>query len=395
MASFINLSLGEPTPRNYITKHLIYSIIWFLDLAIGLLRLDTLILHKLNIDSSFFAVIVPFLLILINIALFVKQKWYYGLAFIFYPVLLIFWFIPKIILARGKIYLLIYYLESIFRYLANFKKSFLNTTILILVLILLSTIDNTPVRIIGIAYFSFLFFKILYRYAIGSLKRGDISVKKNEEKGANSFSKIDLVESIEKQKDDEKLTPEQNLSKKIERMILWNYFLEYVSENVNGYRGKRAFMIVWFFQYFLYFTLTITFFTFLNFELFKIAPSNFSITSVPNLFDFFYYTVKNVTFSNVDSLKPTSEIARIIETSSFFILSIYFLIITISSLLSLKMAEYSKDMERAVKLCRLQNEKIEEHLQTKYNTDISKALTEIETISQSTFKLKVILERIL
>ncbi len=178
-------------------------------------------------------------------------------------------------------------------------------------------------------------------------------------------------------------------------MILWNYFLQYFSSNLNSYRGKRAFMIVWLYKYFFVFFLTILYFTFLNYQLYKIDVSNFITTTIPNIFDFFYYTFKNVTFSNIDSLKPNSVISKIAEISSFFILSIYFLIITISSILSLKMSKYSKDMEDAVILCRVQHEKIEQHLKVKYNVEVSNAVTEIENIQTSVFKLKSILERIL
>jgi len=395
MATFINLNLGEPTPKNYLKKHLVFSIIWLLDIAVLLFRIDTYLFNNSKVNSELIAVLVPFLLIVINFVFFIRQKWYYSLAFIFYPILIVFWFIPKIILEKGKVYLMLYYLESVIKRLANFKRSLIQSTLFILMIILLSTTDDRYIRILGICYFSYLFYRILYNYVIGSFKRGDDNLKPDGTKKVNSISKINLVENIEKQKDDDKLTPEQNLSKKIERMILWNYFLQYVSNNINSYRGKRAFMIVWFFQYFLYFFLTISFFTFLNYQIFKIDPLNFTFTNQPNLFDFFYYTIKTVSFSGTDSLKPLSSIARIIEICSFFILSIYFLIITISSIFSLKMAEYSKDMEVAVELCRLQNEKIKEHLQAKYNTDIAKAVSETERIGTATFKLKIILERIL
>ena len=392
MATFINLNLGNPTPSNYTKKHLIYSIIWLLNIAILVFRADAYILNKFNLNNDLLTATIPFSLIIVNFVILFKQKRYYGLVFTFYPIIQIFWFIPKLILEKGKIYLFLYYLGSILKFFSSFKKSLIQAIFLSFVVILLLTTNNSYFKFIGIIYFSYLFFKILYNYIIGSFKKGDSDKNINSR---TTLSKIDLIDSLEKRKEDEKLTPEQNESKKIEMMILWNYFLQYISNNVTGPRGKRAFMVLWFFQYFLYFLLTIIFFTFLNFELFKIAPNNFTTKYPPDLFDFFYYTIKTVGFSGIDSLKPFSQIARSIEICSFCILSIYFLIITASSIFSLKMTEYSKDMEEAVDLCRRQNEKIKEHLQTKYNTDISKAISEVETISTATFKLKMVLERIL
>lgn len=365
-----------------------------MNILVLLFRIDIYLFKSVSINKDLMGTIIPYAVIVIDVILFFKQKWYYNLAFIFYPFLTLFWFIPKWILKKGKIYLFIYYFTSIFGYWVAFKKALLQSSILILIIILLSTTSNDFVRLISIVYFSFLFFKTLYKYIVGSFKN-KLNSNSKKIQNSNTFSKLNLVESIENQKIDEKLSPEQNTSKKIEMMVLWNYFLQYVSNNVNSYRGKRAFMIVWFFQYFLYFFLTIFFFTFLNYELFQINSNNFIFSYPPSVFDFFYYTIKTVTFSSIDSLKPISTFSRIAEISSFFILSIYFLIITISSILSLKMSEYSKEMEDAIILCQLQNEKIKEHLKTKYDTDISKAISEIETINTATIKLKLILERIL
>jgi len=394
MATFINLNISDPSSGNNLKKHLIYASLWILNILVLLFRIDIYLFKSVSINKDLMGTIIPYAVIVIDVILFFKQKWYYNLAFIFYPFLTLFWFIPKWILKKGKIYLFIYYFTSIFGYWVAFKKALLQSSILILIIILLSTTSNDFVRLISIVYFSFLFFKTLYKYIVGSFKN-KLNSNSKKIQNSNTFSKLNLVESIENQKIDEKLSPEQNTSKKIEMMVLWNYFLQYVSNNVNSYRGKRAFMIVWFFQYFLYFFLTIFFFTFLNYELFQINSNNFIFSYPPSVFDFFYYTIKTVTFSSIDSLKPISTFSRIAEISSFFILSIYFLIITISSILSLKMSEYSKEMEDAIILCQLQNEKIKEHLKTKYDTDISKAISEIETINTATIKLKLILERIL
>lgn len=204
-----------------------------------------------------------------------------------------------------------------------------------------------------------------------------------------------MVEDFEKIKDDDKLTPEENLSKRIKRMILWNYFLDYISTNINGRRGKRAYLIVCFFKCFSFFIISIIFFTFLNYQLFQISHTNFTYTVNPNLFDFFYYTFKTLTYSNIDSLKPLSVAAKVAETSSFVILSIYLITIFFSLVTSLKLSEYSSDVEDAVALCRVQNERIELHLKEKYNTDITKAINEVDIIKNSVLRLKSILERIL
>lgn len=391
MQTFLNIYIDQPTPHKHIKRHLLYSIIWLLDISVFLLRIDSPLLKYFKIESNFLLLFIPFCLIVVNYLILVKQKWYFSLAFIFYPILLLFWFIPKVILKNGKLYLFLYYLEVILKYLVKLKKSLLKTAVLFVVILLLSTIDSNYIRIVCVIYFTYIFLKTLYNYGIGSFERTQAPSNKKP----SSISNVDLIETIEKAKDDEKLSPEQNASKKIKNMILWNYFLQYFSSNVNSYRGKRAFMIVWLYKYFFVFFLTIFYFTFLNCQLYKIDTSNFITTAIPNIFDFFYYTFKNVTFSNIDSLKPNSVISKIAEMSSFFILSIYFLIITISSILSLKMSKYSKDMEDAVILCRVQHEKIEQHLKVKYNVEVSNAVTEIENIQTSVFKLKSILERIL
>lgn len=395
MTTFLNIDFDEKLPLNYLQKHILYSFLWLVNFCILILRIDAYYLDKFYIYKHYFSFLMPLALILLNIFVMIKQKWYYNLALMFYPGLIIVWFLPKLILKNGKLYLLLYYIKSITSLLTRFKQVTVQFSIAFVLILLLNSTGNSYVRIISVFYFSFIFLKIMIRYIKGSYDEYNTKSTGKDNKSMDSLNKIDLTNSVESTKADEKLSQEEVRIDKIQTIVLWKSFLDYVIQNVNGTRGKRAFLIVWFFDYFLYLTLTLVFFTFINYQIFKIEPDNYLCTSKVNVFDFFYYTFKTITFSNIDYLKPLSTLARTVEILSYLILCFYFIIITASSIFSLNLTDYTKNMESIVTVCSRENDKLTEHLRANYNTDISNVLKEIETISNSTLKLKKTLERFL
>jgi hypothetical protein len=394
MSKFLNIYFDDKTPMEVVQKHFIYSSLWIFNVLVFLFRID---LSVLNVNQEFtnaLKILLPFILIVLNVVVISKQKWYYNLALLFYPVLIVFWFIPKKLLKFGKVYLFLYYLASVFMVLKNFKKSAIYFVIGFSLIILLITTNDIYIRSIALIFFTYAFIKLLVNYVAGTYEKASDEYS-NKPLNTTGWDKINLAESIEKQKQDEKLNEEEIKKKKIETILIYNFGLQYLIENINGNRGKRAFIIVWFFQYIQYYLITLFFFTFANYELYRIDPNNFHVIGDVNILDFLYYTLKSIAFSGIDDIKPASLWTKLAETSTFLILSVYFLIITLSSFFSLSISDYSKEMERVVIVARRENENLIKHLETKYQMDVSKATSEILNINQSIEKLAKILRRLI
>ena len=139
------------------------------------------------------------------------------------------------------------------------------------------------------------------------------------------------------------------------------------------------------YQLTLFLTITVAFYTFVNFELFIINSNNYSIVGSPNSFDFFYYTIKSITFSNIETIQPISVIAKVIEILSFITLGIFSLIFVVSIIYSLRQEKFSENIKQAKDFCIAQDKIISNHIKEKYNTDI-------QTVINKSGKIKASLE---
>jgi hypothetical protein len=203
-----------------------------------------------------------------------------------------------------------------------------------------------------------------------------------------------LIKTIEEQKVNEKLTEDDAKIKKLERLIIINFLIAYFKENLSGFNGKKAFVISWIYQMIGFLFITLSFYTFLNFELYIINSKYYTIIGTPNLFDFFYYTIKTITFNDINIIIPNSVFAKTIEILSFLTLGIFLLIIVTSIIFSLKQDRISDNVKKATELCMMQTDVIAEHIRNKYQTDIETVLRESSNIKSSLANLKQVIEKL-
>ena len=205
---------------------------------------------------------------------------------------------------------------------------------------------------------------------------------------------LSLVTSIEDRKPQENQDPEATRSKKLEDLVFLNYFISNLRENLSGFNGKKAFLLAWIYQLTLFLTITVVFYTFINFELFIINSNNYSILGSPNSFDFFYYTIKSITFSNIETIQPISAIAKVIEILSFITLGIFSLIFVVSIIYSSRQEKFSENIKQAKDFCITQDKIISNHIREKYNTDIQTVINESSKIKASLENLKKVIEKL-
>ena len=105
MTTFINLSVKEPFNWKLFFRHLEFFSIWVVGICIILFRIDLALLKEFGLNEQWLQRIGPYVYLIIVILILIITKWYYSTALIFYPILFVFWFLPKLILAKGKIYL--------------------------------------------------------------------------------------------------------------------------------------------------------------------------------------------------------------------------------------------------------------------------------------------------
>jgi len=396
MATFINLDLEKPIHRKFLLKHILFASIWILGLIIFIFRIDFNLTNYLSEQYYWIIKIIPFIFIGLIILLMFLSKWYYNLALLTYPFLIIFWFLPKKILHKGKIYLFSNYISFIFNRFKQFKKTIFHVGLFILTIFVLAISDSNIVRILSMLIISYFYYRYVIGYIKASFRPAQLFGPKIEKFIDNYIhspeKRFDFVKSLdEDKKKEEVLSDEEKRKKRLERLIIINYLIETFGNNLNGFKGKRAFIISWLYQLIGFLIISLTFFTFLNFELFIIDKSNFSVQGVPDLFDFFYYTLKAIAFNNIELIIPNSIIARVIEIFTFFTLGIFLLIFVTSIIFTIRQDRINENVKKATELCLYQNNAIVEHISLNYQTDIKTVLIEMKNIKNSLEEIKKII----
>ena len=397
MTTFLNIDLESKTPIKFIQKHVLFSILWLLIFAIFLFRVDVNLFSTIS-GLEWVTGILPILYTIFLIIFTISQKWY-SVAFIFYPILGIFWFIPKTVLAKGKIYLFGHYINGIFKKLQNPKKSLIHFGLFVIPFILILITNNVYVRWLTVILFSYFYIRYILNYINRSFKPAQLfgaNIETALEKviTQGTTNKSALIDSYIKQKEDDKLPVKERSKKQITRLVLANHALTFVSNNLNSYKGKRAYLIAWIYELFIFLLISIVFFWFVNYQIYLIDPTNFKLEGDPTKFEFFYYTLKTITFGDIPTILPNSVFSKAIEIASFFVVGIFILIIAASIIFSFRQDKMKENIELTTKICVDQNRIISEYMEKEFNTDVQSAVTEISTIKDSIDKLQRILKNV-
>lgn len=395
MATFINLDIENRINWKFFLLHLLCAFFWLSVISILVFRLDLVFSQTLPINLKWISQAFPLALFAIIFLTMYLFKWYYNLALIFYPLLIIFWFLPKFILAKGKIYLFSNYLNSIVHLFKKFKKNAVSFMLFVSTFFLILVTDITAIRIISIIVFSYFYFRYVIRYVKKafnppSLFGTDIEGFIDGIIQAPNSSMM-IINSIEGTKVNSNQSEEEAKKRKLERLYLISFFISCFNENLIGFKGKKAFIISWIYQLIGFFIITISYYTFTNYELYQIDNHNFIISISAGIFDFFYYTIKTITFGNIENIIPLSKISKILEIMSFLTLGIFLLIIVVSIIFTLKQDQLIENVKKATDLCVSQNNLIIQYIKDKYQTDLQTIMNESASIGTSLKSIKQII----
>jgi hypothetical protein len=378
MSTFLNLNIDSKIKSNFLAIHIFLSLFWILGILIFVFRIDNILVLDYKIDLSVLFLSVPVWYFILLVFFFFFVEWYYIIVFILYPLLFMFWFLPKTILSVGKIYLFGNYLN----------------------LILLTSINENWVRILAITTFTYFYSVYLFKFLVKSFKEptlfGNIIgeyleksiLSRNVE---NSF----LIKSIIVQKSDDELELAEKKNVQLERLLMANFAIELFKKKLSGYRGRVAYIVSWLFGSIAFLIGSIIFFWFINFQLYKIDSASFLYKGHFPVFDYLYYTLKTITYGDIDLIKPVSVLARCIETISFFTIGVFILVIVISVFLSMKQDKVNENVKLTVEYFDSENVILTNYMENELGVQLKFALKEIRNIDDSFKNLKSIIEKIL
>lgn len=384
---------------NFLLKHILFSAFWIVGILLFVFRADILVFESYPSSLKWLKIGLPTLYFSCLIITFFFLKWYYILSFFFYPFLLIFFFIPKTVLKKGKIYLFGSYLNSIYSKLSHFKLTAFHFSLLLILSIFFITFSHNWMRWFAIAILSYFYLRYVYKLLKKSFQQPSLFGEDLREKihtiiHKNNSENSLVIKSYIIQKNDEKLAITERREKQIRRSVIASHAMVIITNKLNSFEGMKAFIISSVFGAFTFLLYSIFFFWFLNFQLFKISPSNFFYGGSLPLFDFFYYTLKTVTFGDIDLVKPISVLARISEVSCFFLLGIFLLVIFVSIIFSLNQRKMNENVKLTIDLFKNEKLILGKYFKDEFGMELNSAMREVKNVDVSLRNLRKIINKL-
>lgn len=398
MATFLNISLDSSFDQKLVLKHVQFSCLWLIGILQFIFRIDTILVDKYGAEANWLIHFLPtfFIIILLLFAYF--QKWYWTLAFLFYPFLFFFWFLPKSILKTGKVYMFGNYVEALYHNLAHLKRTIIHAVLLIVSLILFLSIDTEWTKWLAVICATYFYLRYLKRFLTKCFRTPSLFGNSIEEKLSELLKKSIpeesfIVKSYINQKEDEKLEEGIKREKHLTRIVMANYTLNILNEKLSSFKTRKAFILMWLFKAGLFVFNSLLFFWFINIQLFGIDPSNFVYKGDFPAFDFFYYTLKTITYGDIALVQPNSTASRIVESASFLTIGLFFLVIIFSIVSSLHQEKVSENIKLTSAYFDKENEHLAIYIQNQFGMDIQAAMKDVKNIDTSFKNLKKLLDK--
>ncbi|MGD0279885.1 MAG: hypothetical protein ABSC11_11325 [Smithella sp.] len=300
----------------------------------------------------------------------------------FYPFIFFFWKIPKFVLkqkswvfAVAVINAIVYFIKSI-KYFIISGIFFLISFVVVLnssskILIWPAIIVTFVLLIITLMHELISVFKpsdIFQMYTKCFIRIREMSVKNNSLDGDIKILQIDAL-SEEQSK---------NRIKKLQNLVMWNRIFLFATKRLNDYQNSGINIVSYLLTILILIIYSVISFSIINYGLFKIDASLYSITIKPSLFTFFYYSFNKILSSSISEIKAVMPLSQIASMAELFV-AFFIIIILISALITYKNKKATDAIIKVMGELEKEGERIEDFIQGEYKIrDINAAITELE-----------------
>lgn len=306
-------------------KNSLFLLMWlYLLTNIFISDFDILIVNSLGVLDLKFYVILRFLIVILilfvvwviignkrfwkNIGLFVIFPIYPSLWFFLKNV---FWNIPEFLLYRRWHVLLYYYIESVIKFLYEFKWIQIRT-LLFIIGFLIIFIFSSYWLLIPIAIFTYLQFHHIYirfKQTFSPIRIFKIKVDEYESVSSKELSPEKIDELISDNVGENNISDEEEKVKKMERFLLIIELANIFDIKLKEILNNRTYMLSFLGKALFSFFISMVYLGAINFALFKFDPSLFIVGDNAKYFDFFYYSFFTV-FPEGTDIEPVGMITK-------------------------------------------------------------------------------------
>lgn len=349
----LSKSEDESKPKSPIKRRLIktrnflwdtfLSTIWIYGLAklfIG--DLDRVFLHKYApkliwiIDYRFFVLLMCLALVLLLFKL--EELWAYFAYFIFFPLIIVFWKIPKLFYRRRSWTLAIGSLQLLLNAFQELRITIIVGAPWVLSFLLIFIASNNLVLNSCIVVLSLLWIIVLSRSTINAFRPSRfVRLQSNLMDKILNWKILRTTSAIDESLQDPLVTTFDNVqANKFATNALFGVIYyrasQYWASRLDKYRRSGASIFFAAISLLYLIAQGVVTFALINYSLFKVDPSRYSsISPSPRFATFIYYSFASAHGSEISSLTPKGSLSSIIQVfeGASFIFFIFVLIATI------------------------------------------------------------------
>ncbi|KAF5071758.1 hypothetical protein DSECCO2_209240 [anaerobic digester metagenome] len=328
------------------------------------------------------ALIVLLMFIILKFVLHRKAIWI--LYILFYPVVLIVFKIPYILIKNKRWFAISVFIRLIINFLSSLKTNTIIASLYIILLFSLYIFTSNSMILVLISLMALMIFVICIRTIYFNLRPS--AVVRAFKKVNSSFMKA--INSSTQQKSEVK-SGNQQLSQidKIQYRVLCNRLLLFASNKMQNYThvlydfARLAFSVV------SLFILVLISFAICNYRLYQIMPNSFFYNGLhaPDGILFFYYCVQNLFHNSIPYLYPTLNFARFLQILEYVA---GFLIITlfIGTFLSVIIKKRQKETNEVIQTLQKSSKELEISVIADLNVEnIDAAMQELQNAKASLY----------
>lgn len=370
-------------------KELVAVLFWtYSIIKLFIFDIDSLILIKLA--PKYITILNYKFLILIGLIAvlwaFTNTKKIFGWIFyiIIYPVILLFWKIPRLIFKKGGWTLSFAYVNSVISFFSSIKYSFIiSTSFIISLVIIICSLNRVLLQLSIIAIFTLLVLVYINRIilVIKPSKTFKIYIDFFARVNRNNFSNFAIDEQM-KSLPIEQLdaAQRQKRTSNLQTLVFMNRICFFIAKKLENYQSSGINIISDVVSMLLLVFVTTAAFTGLNYGIYKLNNYNFQITTTPTFFLFFYYSFKQFVFSSIIEILPIGKVAQILSIIES-IFSLFFISIFITLILTIRGQRYAEELKKVIKEISNNGKVMESFIKDEYELDnIHAAIIELEKL---------------
>lgn len=352
-STFLNLEYTKFGYNPFLGVHALMTIIWSAVIFFAF-RIDVVLLSSFYREYPELSMSLPFIMVTILFILLLRKSYWYAIAIIVYPILLLFWFIPKTLTAGGEVLLVGYYLDRVTSMVKQYRLIIGFAICLLVSWVLMrhvgSEIGHVSFALVLTIIYSLLSSNIIKgAFAPFSLFGLDLSrtVRKyvdmsEHETRALTEKWIEPAASSNSNVEDEK-------KESIDNLIMYTGILRILRNSLRYSNPKRTIISINFVVVILFMIASVFYLSYVTYVSWIIYPSGYAEFDL-SYFDFIYSTFKKFAFEDFYRVNPVKTWSRIVDMIVTSTLGLFVMVFVITFYTSKSTGDIKESVDGALRI---------------------------------------------